>query len=107
MRTLHTLGPWKCYELPHTQSDDHSYWHIDAGGGYYSKVGTGFNIAGCISEADARLISAAPDLLEAVSFFVTLMEMDNVPKELLKANVAYQKAKAAIAKATGKKEEGI
>lgn len=51
------------------------------------------------SEADARLIAAAPELLEALIEYVDEFEGDFTP-----SNPRYQKARAAIAKARGQEQ---
>jgi hypothetical protein len=91
----HTPGPWIMDDADnHANFIDHDYHFIDAGNGFLGSDGSGFSLSGCMSESDARLIAAAPELLELV----------------LNANhgfkgshtVAWQeKARAAIAKATG------
>lgn len=93
----HTPGPW--------------YWDSDPikgdplGRVRYRVVATGKTITQCYysssdekSEHDARLISAAPDLLEAVR---RLLAVGSVSSDV-QAEVAKQ-ARAAIAKATGEK----
>lgn len=50
-----------------------------------------------LSEADARLIAAAPDLLEALNAMLTHMGMDEDEWN----KVTFDQARAAIAKATG------
>jgi hypothetical protein len=49
-------------------------------------------------EADARLIAAAPELLEALE---DLIDAHAVPSTACKERGAYDKARAVIAKATG------
>jgi hypothetical protein len=78
-KVKHTPGPWefglkvltkgikKIVEYTHS-----GYYEIKAGVGYYNAVkpeeAAGFSITGYMSEADARLIAAAPDLLEALKY---------------------------------------
>lgn len=84
----HTPGPWRLDDNVHCDVTDSKYHCIDAGNGYHPY---GFHIAEFLREADARLIAAAPDLLEA------LIEMTSptVSAE------SVRKAERAIAKATG------
>lgn len=61
-----TPGPWKeGIKIVQGHPIDHDYRFIDAGLGFYSKENTGFGITGYISEADAKILAAAPELLEA------------------------------------------
>jgi hypothetical protein len=65
----HTPGPWRLDDVTFLGCDHRVnlisdiYHFIDAGRGY---VGDGFGVGGCIGIADARLITAAPDLLDAL-----------------------------------------
>lgn len=64
----HTPGPWRAMEYDHTREPRHTYWHIEAGRGFHNPdktEGDGFCLSGFLSEANARLIAAAPELLEA------------------------------------------
>ncbi len=93
----HTPGPWA---MP------------DSGQGRISKVGANGGWDGLIATADcgdyarsrdeglanARLIAAAPDLLEALR---GALEHWPVPSSICKDRPAYEAARAAIAKATG------
>ena len=54
----HTPGPWQLVSDPY--ADGKPYFQFTAGGGNYPD---GFHIAGILSQADARLIARAPDLL--------------------------------------------
>lgn len=91
MENKHTLSPWEVSKKFPT----HVYKWID---------GNTFRIvATCDShekdeqaQADARLIAAAPDLLEALEPFSEL-----VGRSPLQLNEMMRKAKAAIAKARG------
>ena len=49
-------------------------------------------------DSDARLIAAAPELLEALK---DLLDATAIPSTVCKERAAYDKALAAIAKATG------
>lgn len=59
--------------------------------------GEGDNLRGYCGEANARLIAAAPELLEALEGFVSVYGVDDVPRWMQ----VRDKARAAIAKATG------
>lgn len=86
MKNQHTPGPWEnhCGEVTTPQINGRSYRRIAAVQDY------GLGGLPEVDEANAHLISAAPDLLEAL-------------KELVDLNVArnMNRAKAAIAKAEG------
>lgn len=60
----HTPGPWKA-----TRRSDldpvNSYWDIEAGHGCLIN-GQGFGLTGYVSQVDAMLLAAAPDLLAAL-----------------------------------------
>ena len=92
----HTPGPWEAQRDPNAiMADD---WCIGAQGQ--------IDMVAVCSERDARLIAAAPDLLEALQKFVAWSEAENNPKdttfwervEMLKDLDAA--ASAALAKAT-------
>lgn len=116
MKMMHTPGPWRAYEQEHTQNADHSYWHIDGGLGYYRPaIGRGFSVSGIMSEEDATLMAAAPELLEA------LLALQPYIQNYLEGQVhdpavaiwadehtagMFQKAMIAMSKAIGEKEVG-
>jgi len=98
MKQQHTPGPWKC-----SQHLGHPAWsvHMDAGDrGRGSTIVDG--VAGIDLEqrlANARLIAAAPDLLEALQYMLEVCPaIDKQGEE------AHQLANAAIAKATGEQQ---
>ena len=66
-----------------------------------SKIDPSLNVA---AEADARLISAAPELLETLEFFVALYKQGQI---VVKSDNIVLNALAAITKATGEKPCGI
>ena len=101
MSAKHTPGPWN------VRDDGMSYVCpiIDApsvGKGYYASIATvtqrdphpqhGGGISMATAEANARLIAAAPDLLEALE---TLVSMVHMSPDL------WQRARVAIARAKG------
>jgi hypothetical protein len=86
----HTSGPWKVIVYPHV--GQHHPW-IEAesnhnGGGPY------LSASGLMSMEDARLIAAAPDLLEALELLLSY-RCDDVP------TADWRKARAALSKAKG------
>lgn len=88
----HTPGPWVCYaDLPSVDPN----WHIVTNA---SRMRVLANVhiepGNAVDEANARLITAAPELLAACRYIVEAGENgDEV--------TAIAKARAAIAKATG------
>lgn len=68
----HTPGPWRI-EFPEisgrcpTLHDGTPYIEISGGCGYPGGADPGFQTTAYLSEADARLIAAAPELLEALN----------------------------------------
>ena len=97
MTAAHTPGPWK-YSPPDDQVVDlftPEYFFIE---------GPGADVHGHMTLADARLIAAAPDLLEALhamaSSFHDVEYMDGVEGH---KSIASNMARAAITKATGEK----
>jgi hypothetical protein len=95
----HTPGPWTVKNADHIgdPEEDFSalppYWFIDAGKGYAEE---GFHIAAFMKESNARLIAAAPELLEACKSAAGLLAEFPEAKTMVKA------LNAAIAKAEGK-----
>jgi len=93
--TKYTPGPWVANEGSYG-----NYISITAPGGrQIAKVNWNTeaqNLKGIFDDGDnARLIAAAPELLEALRDFVDLTEGDRV------FDPTREKARAAIAKATG------
>ena len=107
--TKHTLGPWE-YDGHRKIISIHrskKYQQI-------AEVGTpGISLA-LIDGANARLITAAPELLEALKELEALRKTPH-PSGDLNAAVAYRQrerdavalSKAAIAKAEGKPDEAV
>ena len=86
MTTQHTPGPWEL-----RQSTRHGYWFID-----YEQGGEGHTLTKLdCDEANARLISAAPDLLAALRDLLAATE------ETYDSRHERQAALDAINKATG------
>ena len=81
----HTPGPWEAMPMPQGSSG----MRIFAGNQYLAFVGDTDHISP--SEANAALIAAAPDMLDALEYW---MDVGDDHK-------AIDKARAAIAKARG------
>lgn len=88
MTNTHTPGPWEALNRGYK----HHVTSQDAGA-FYAEI------CGPHHEANARLIAAAPDLLAALQ--ICAKELRKISSNVL-MNPAYQKARAAIAKAEGR-----
>jgi hypothetical protein len=86
MSTQHTPGPWKTNGDPYVSTADgkRSIAFCDTRHGHEDR-------------ANARLIAAAPELLEALKVFCSLGRADSSTDW----NVAFNEGAKAIAKATG------
>lgn len=104
MELKHTPGPWFAEDDDWTDGDDAlitcesregmvSVAKVEGGG---SESGYDSYFSG-EQMANAKLIAAAPELLEALQELAFLYERDEGCRELTE----YKRAKAAIAKATG------
>ena len=104
----HTLGPWSVH------SDDGDDWLMVMAGGPSGKIVANVNpetfsagVADLVempAEANARLIAAAPELLEALQLFARYeqeMEADDHVAGMLTYAQLREAARSAIAKATG------
>ena len=108
MSTSHTPGPWTIGKVSHKkQRVDIDSLHADPTVGHHTWRGLA-RAYGCNDMpeegtpamlANARLIAAAPELLEALTDCVEHMHWTQPLGE-----AALKKAKAAIAKATGSEE---
>ena len=99
--TKHTPGPWECYipfiGVNSNDTDDKGnyYWQIEPKTITFDEQY--LCITGWMSEANARLIAAAPELLEALITVVL-----NAPEPYCSITRAIDaQCRAAIAKATG------
>ena len=102
----HTQGPWKVSKPRKSYMNGEMMFRIDG-----ADVVTDYEDWG-FTEESARLIAAAPDLLEALqelltsdranSFEIVGRDTDGHPLNVV--GVARKKARTAIAKATGEKE---
>jgi len=94
----HTPGPWHWSDRYPMVSSGEKTWSLigEDGYGILSCDGVENSPQGLNDEANARLIAAAPDLLEAIQGIRSFVEMFN--GDLTKID-------AAIAKATGESHE--
>ena len=94
MKTQHTPGPW--FIKRRTYDNETTYYRVTASDGQGWSDNRYMSVSGCIDEHDARLIAAAPELLEAVEAAMKLIE-----RVMPIVGDVTRKARAAIAKATG------
>ena len=101
MKTKHTPGPWQISGVrgrPSTLSDNAAFHSVGPDGDAVAAVW--YDPKTHVGWHDARLIAAAPDLLEALQEVVPMLEaalmFHGEPEQ---GSVGY-KARAAIAKAT-------
>ena len=100
----HTPGPW--FIERRTNDGGTTHHSITASEGIGWANDRYMSVSGCIDEHDARLIAAAPELLEACSAMIEWDDRENdfavdFYKRMELCVLAFQKARAAIAKATG------
>jgi hypothetical protein len=100
--TKHTPGPWHIRTNRHPQTDGLPWGWVDAAApGVSQRLIPGVAVQwvrGDVSEANARLIAAAPELLEALRCLRRWMGPTGLDEEI---DAAMRAADAAIAKATG------
>jgi hypothetical protein len=107
-KPAYTPGPWQLDKRDGFNDSfiSERYHFITAGCGYYTgEDDNGFELCGCISPANARLIASAPELLEALSVLSATSPWDIYGDEHT-ALAEYRKfvkrvSAVAIAKATG------
>lgn len=98
--TSHAPGPWRQYQSG--AGIDPCYRNIDAGAGFF-EPGRSFGLSGFMTPADAALIAAAPDLLNALHAVANALEWhENQTVEPGQESGALDLARAAIAKAEGR-----
>lgn len=104
----HTPGPWRYQREQHAEMGRPSFYKYEV----YTATGEYGHPATCDNEANARLIAAAPELLEALMGVVGWVECeitgktyrcvsDATPDEYCEKCKLREKARAAIAKAGG------
>lgn len=99
-QSKHTLGPWK-FRNEKSRPVTRIYANGDAIASALRpkrEVLEGFHIPEQEVIANARLIAAAPDLLEALERCVSVLSMHDTPH-------IYNQAKEAIAKARGEHDQ--
>lgn len=100
--TKHTPGPWRAAQgwidpvIGDETQREYPDW-IEVAGGDHAK-GTYFSVSGHAKMPNARVLAAAPDLLEALEAFKAIDAFEGWHP---KYRDAIEKAEAAIAKATG------
>ena len=102
MESKHTKGPWRVNDDRNEGLVDDEYHFIAAGDGLCSPPKyNGFEISGCMTIHDARLIAAAPELLEALQHIVEYWNRDRDDEAMHNALWhIIETAESAIATAT-------
>jgi hypothetical protein len=107
MDTKHTPGPWS--DVKHTFDADANHWTVEV----HANSGFIFDLVRECEEEDeynehianARLIAAAPELLDALETlleeFVNRMDVDYPGERLAQFQPEVKKAEAALRKAKG------
>jgi len=93
----HTPGPWTQHAVDLNDGIDGNYRAIVSGRGLFNSR-EGFELNGFIREPDAKLIAAAPDLLEALQQCLQYIEYDEFSHD--RKFAAGNVARTAIKKAT-------
>lgn len=103
-QATHTPGPWKVHERKGRAGHNHPFCiasdHFNkdgmiSGEGQVAEIASGPNFA----EANARLVAAAPDLLEAAMALDSMFDNDGPLLTVYKKEI--EQFRAAIAKAIG------
>lgn len=90
----HTPGPWE-WEKPYQYSDGSTSWALSSNGRLVLRHAAS---TWTVSDANARLIAAAPELLKALRALFDASDLDTTPLHI------YQAARAALAKAEGQEQ---
>ena len=91
----HTPGPWLTWQQPNEEGTN--YWRIRTS----NERALGDTLHGYCGEANARLIAAAPELLETLETLVRCIDMGSriIADETIATQRYVDSARAAIAKA--------
>ena len=102
----HTPGPWRLVE---GELYNEHYHAIEGGCGYHDfddgATSEGFRLTGYAPEAVARLVVAAPEMLEALATLLGACEFDCMDDKSNVYRSAMIDARAAIARAEGRDEK--
>ena len=86
MKAQHTQGQWKAYKI----KESNGFWYVDSPDTTSGTIATCYNTD---AEANAKLIAAAPDLLDALINAMPYIRHSGL-------RISIDKAEAAIKKAT-------
>ena len=109
-KAKHTPGPWYLRTNRHPNTDGTKWGWLDANQAGDQRPPSGVNVtwsAGQTSEANARLIAAAPELLEAAQMVIAWYEAEDdhskadFYERMQMCRDSESALRAAIAKATG------
>lgn len=99
----HTPGPWEYFDIPEDKNGNMGYYAICTKEKVNKLSGEFFHLAKTYKEANAKLIAAAPMLLEALQQLVSrinhnAVNFDELPEVM--QNELINNARKAIAAAT-------
>lgn len=97
MSAAHTPGPW----VVKFRNDGSSYISMDTIDGEHKQFDLALSVTYPSDVADARLIAAAPEMLDALRKAVVLLAGACVHSPELEPQEIYEAVSAAITKATG------
>jgi hypothetical protein len=96
MTLKHTPGPWFVSRYRDPQGRQ---WI--ASNAAHDDTGQAEDVALAVCDSDARLISAAPDLLTALQYVTDILSSSVAPDDYEPFRACISQARAAITKATG------
>lgn len=101
----HTPGPWEWSDKYRTADSERNTWSLLGDGGYGILSCDGDENSpqslGKSGEANARLIAAAPELLDALRSMLVQFNFNTITGIVHDESAVIVKAREAIAKATG------
>jgi len=102
MDAKHTPGPWKAADIGDYDTDGIAVWGMNTAGCYYTIARVGYlgSADAAYAEANAQLIAAAPDMLEALRTAAAALDPDERHSMQDRA-AAYAEVVEAFRKATG------
>ena len=96
-KTAHTSGPWTYQYSPYTSQDEQEIPAFEVHGDEYKVCDTNEDRPVGEQEGNARLIAAAPDLLEAAEKVIASWESSDLAAAVRQLDAAIELAKGGAA----------